>query len=75
MNIIYQKVNSQKYNIITKNGKLLGELLMDVDGYFYFWPEDNNGAWAANHLRDVADRLDEVNKDWNNQIIKELSKS
>ena len=63
MNVIYQKINNDKYNIVTNKGKLIGELIMDVDGYFYFWPEDNNGAWASYHLRNVANKLDELNKE------------
>ena len=72
MSIIYQKIDNQKYNMRTINGKLIGELIMDVDGYFYFWPADNNGAWAANHLRELANKLDELNKEWNKQVEKEL---
>ena len=72
MSIIYQKIDSQKYNMRTVNGKLIGELIMDVDGYFYFWPEDNNGAWASSHLRELANKLDELNKEWNTQVEKEL---
>lgn len=71
MSIIYQKIDIHKYNIRTNNGKLIGELLMDVDGYFYFWPEDNNGAWASHHLRELANKLDELNKKWDKQVEKE----
>jgi len=71
MNIIYQKIDAYKYSILTNNGKLIGELLMDVDGYFYFWPEDNNGAWSSYHLREVANKLDELNKEWDKQVEKE----
>ena len=45
MNLIYQQINKHKYSVRTNNGKLIGDLIMDVDGHFYFWPEDNNGAW------------------------------
>ena len=72
MNLIYNKIDAHKYNIVTSNGKLIGELLMDVDGYFYFWPEDNNRAWASHHLRELANKLDELNKQWNTQVEKEL---
>ena len=72
MNVIYQKINNDKYNIVTNKGKLIGELIMDVDGYFYFWPEDNNGAWASSHLRELANKLDELNKEWDKQVKKGL---
>jgi len=72
MNLIYNKIDAHKYNIVTHNGKLIGELLMDVDGYFYFWPEDNNGAWSSSHLRELTNKLDELNKEWDKQVEKGL---
>mgnify|MGYP006267590761 CR=1 FL=1 len=72
MSIIYNKIDAHKYNIVTRNGKLIGELLMDVDGYFYFWSEDSNGAWSSHHLREVANKLDELNKEWDKQVEKGL---
>ena len=72
MNLIYNKIDAHKYNIVTSNGKLIGELLMDVDGYFYFWSEDNNGAWSSYHLRELANKLDALNKQWDEQVEKEL---
>jgi hypothetical protein len=44
------------------------------DGYFYFWPEDNNGAWSSYHLRELADKMDEINKQWDEQVEKQLNK-
>jgi len=40
---------------------------MDVDGYFYFWPA-NNGCWSAHIIHSIANKLDEVNKKWDDQI-------
>lgn len=71
MNIIYEKIDAYKHNAFYKNGKFLGELIMDVDGYFYFWPEDNNRAWASHHLREITNKLDELNKEWDEQVEKE----
>jgi hypothetical protein len=73
MNLIYQKVDPQKYNVVTKNEKLVGELIMDVDGYFYFWPEDSTGAWTPYILRQLADKMDEINKPWDEQVENDLS--
>jgi hypothetical protein len=53
---------------------LVGDLIMDVDGHFYFWPEDNNGAWSSYHLRELADKMDEINKQWDEQVEKQLNK-
>ena len=37
MNLIYKQIDKQKFNVLTPNDHLVGELIMDVDGYFYFW--------------------------------------
>ena len=74
MNLIYQQINKQKYSVRTKNGKLIGEFIRDVDGYFYFWSENNLGAWPSHLLRDIADKLDEINQLWDEHIEKELNK-
>ena len=74
MNIIYQQINQQKYSVRTKNGKLIGEFIRDVDGYFYFWSENNLGAWPSHLLRDIADKLDEINQLWDEHVEKELNK-
>jgi hypothetical protein len=74
MNVIYQQINQQKYIVRTNNGKFIGEFIMDVDGYFYFWSENNLGAWPSYLLRDIADKMDELNKSWNEQLEKELNK-
>ena len=46
---------------------------MDVDGYFYFWPT-NDGCWSAYIMRSIADKLDEVNKKWDDQITEYFNK-
>jgi hypothetical protein len=37
---------------------------MDVDGFYYFWPQSDKGHFAAHHLRSIADKLDELNGAW-----------
>ena len=58
--------------MLTKNNQMIGELIMDVDGYFYFWSTVKDGCWPSYILRYIADKLDEINKDWDNKIKEEL---
>ena len=74
MNLIYQQINKHKYSVRTNNGKLVGDLIMDVDSQFCCWPEDNNCAWSSYHLRELADKMDEINKSWDEQVEKQLNK-
>ena len=42
------------------------------DGFRYFWVKDR-GAFSATDLRIIADELDARNKDWAEQIERDLS--
>lgn len=57
------------WRIYYANGVLIGEAVLDVDGYYYFWPtSDRQGAWTAGVLHDVANFLDRINEAWDKQI-------
>lgn len=49
-----------------------GTLALDVDGFYYFVPDSRMGIMCAASMRIIADRLDELNKEWNEKIDKEL---
>jgi len=53
-----------------ENGKYIGDFIVDDDGFFYFWPLKDNwwGCWASYILREIADKLDELNQPWSDQI-------
>ena len=58
------------YKLYPKDSNhLVGSFIADVDGYLYFWEEPNNkGSWSAHVLREIADKLDALNKPWNDYI-------
>ena len=43
---------------------LIGTFEANDDGYYVFWPADRKGYWDSIHLREIADKLDIVNKTW-----------
>ena len=45
-----------------QNMKCVGSFLMDVDGYYYYWPNNGNGCWSSHTLIMIADALDKINK-------------
>lgn len=54
---------------VSNSDKLIGGLLRDVDGYYYFFLQDyNGGSFNANFMREIADKLDELNKEMDNLI-------
>ena len=67
--ITLKKVNQYKYIVLWENGKQIGTFEMDVDGMFYFYSDrDNYGSWASYSLRAIADKLDEINKPFQDTV-------
>ncbi len=69
----FNKKSEDHYEVVFDNGVVLGVFLRDVDGYFYYWPEKLSGAWEAHILRAIADKLDEINKPWDEQIRNDIT--
>lgn len=67
--IVKQK-DVERYSVLTEStNKLLGFFDMDVDGYYYFMYGNNSkGYWSAHHLRNIADKIDELNKPLDDKI-------
>jgi len=42
------------------------------DGYKVWWPGSTNGYLNADHLRMIAKLLDEENKDWDEQVTRDV---
>jgi hypothetical protein len=62
------KNNGESYKVYYENGAYLGDFEKDMDGYYKFWPELKGGFWDEHILRLLADKLTELNKDWDNII-------
>jgi hypothetical protein len=57
------------YNVsYAPNGVHLGEFIIDVDGYYKFWPRLSGGYWEGYVLRAIADKEEELNKEWDDHI-------
>ena len=48
--------------------RLIGYFIMDMDGYYYFDFNSEQGVWTPIALREVADLLDEINQPHDDQI-------
>lgn len=70
--IALSKITDNKYQVIfSENNKFLGMFERDIDGYFYFSEDSRSkGFWSSYVLREIADKLDEINRDWDEQIKK-----
>jgi hypothetical protein len=65
------------FQVMFHNGVILGEFYREVDGFYYFepWQRDGSGYIASHVLREMADKLDEMNKAWSELIEKNLKSS
>ena len=73
MKLKVKGVNEFIKELYTEKGKVLGTFEMDVDGYFYFWRNEKlTGCDSSYVLRDIADKLDEVNKKWDEHLKNNL---
>ncbi len=60
--------------LVSCNGNLLGSVVKDVDGFYYFWPEHStSGAWSQELLRALACFLEDLNRPWQKVISRDLS--
>lgn len=73
MNLKYEQADSEMIKVLTPNNTVVGYFIVDVDGYFYFWPS-NEGCWSSHMMRSIADKLDEVNKKWDDHINEYFNK-
>lgn len=53
--------------IFVPNGKEIGDIYQEVDGYFVFWPT-GTGFWESHMLREIADLLDAMNEPWDTEV-------
>ena len=54
------------------NQSRIGEFVVQDDGYYRYVMKNNLGFWSSYGLRLIADKLDELNKTWDEQIKKDI---
>jgi hypothetical protein len=68
--MIYTKINNSHYQVNHTNNVLMGDIMMDNDGFFYFWPDLKGGFWEAYILLELGNKLNELNKPWEDEVNK-----
>jgi hypothetical protein len=69
-------LDKTSFEVWLPNGKLLGKIEQDVDGYFHFLStvQPKDGFIPAFILRELADRIDEINEPWDKIIEQHLAR-
>lgn len=47
---------------IIDNNKFIGEIIRDVDGFFYYYPIEDSGGFSGHALFEIASKLKKLNK-------------
>jgi len=54
----------------------LGDVIQDEGGFYNFiFSNDNQGLWTSYSLRLIAEKLDGLNKEWNDEITEYFNNS
>ena len=69
--IKFDKIKVGVYHVIAYNGVKFGEFLCKEDGYYDWWVDTGptkGGYLSAEILHILAAKLDEIKKEWDEQI-------
>ncbi len=61
-NIYYEEQEDGHWDITLYDGSYCGTLEEDEDGLYYYLPVDFIGYWPSWFMRDLANKMDELNK-------------
>ena len=57
------ELSNNSYKITTTHGgKLIGYFIPDIDGFYYFRPEESDGYWNEHGLLELGNKLKELNE-------------
>ena len=60
-----------EYKVELEDGPYVGDIYLEVEGFYVFSPL-TRGYYESHDLRKVADKLEELNKEWMDKLQKEL---
>lgn len=70
--MLTEKIDSEGIiQLFYHNRVYMGDVLIDVDGYYKFWPDKNkDGYWDEESLYSTAEYLKSKNADWDREVNK-----
>ena len=57
---------------MTDDELIASGIYQEVDGFYYYDPPKGGGVYAAHTLREIADKLDALNRELAEKIVLEL---
>lgn len=72
MNLVKVLDTENAKEFVFSNGVVIGTSYREIDGYYVFLPAQGKGFWSSYIMKMIAERLDELNKDWDTQLRKDI---
>ncbi len=69
--VLFEKVgegNCPNFKVTYENGVYMGDLSIAHDCNYNFWPDLKGGFWAGYVLKEIVDKLEELNKPINDEM-------
>lgn len=67
--ITFTQEHETVWRAVYENGVYIGMCIQDVDGFFYWWSnEELQGHWDQSVLKQIVDFLEYLNADWQKYI-------
>jgi hypothetical protein len=68
--LTFLSVSPNIYAVYAPNEKEIGFLYIEVDGYYVYQPNGGPApsCWSAYGMREIADKLDELNREWDKEV-------
>jgi hypothetical protein len=70
--LTFTKIDDRYEVRVESNNKLLGEFILNIDGFYYFSVLDTpvNGLWSDYALSEIVNKLKELNQPWKEHLDK-----
>lgn len=72
--IINFRNDGKLVKVCSANDNVVAVIYQEVDGYYVFDPYENTGFWTSHVLKIIANKLDELNKEYNKVISQYFNK-
>lgn len=72
MNFIYSPPNEHNTITMSTTQNKLGDFIVDVDGFYVFFPESQGGFYNEYFLKVLLDKLTVLNAEWTQQIANDI---
>jgi len=66
--VTHREINNSLVYLYFQDRAFIGECHRLEDGYFSFLPSNTGGYWSESIIRLVADKLQELNKEWDEKV-------